>query len=210
MVNSRSPSLRTQKSRFQPVRSLNSSTVIYKLRALRLARVLTQGGCVAHATATLPGIAADPRHMLAVCRLQRFKQRSSPFLLLADSMQTALQQARYISPVLRQLARQSWPGSVTLIIPAKPGLHAACYAKNSMAIRVDASSSSRVLAKACGGLLLSSSLNRRGAAVCAVHRKTHLHFRSFLRGRLVEPVGLLGKASQIKRVWRNDCTTIRA
>jgi len=168
-----------------------------------------RGGCIAHTTATLPGIAADPSSKQAVRRMQRFKQRQGPFLLLADCVATALRQARYISPALRRLAQSSWPGAVTLIIPAKPGLDQACYQRSSMAIRVDKSEQTRVLAKACGGLLLSSSLNRKMKSTNQADRKAHLHFRSFLQGRLAGGC-CSGKASIIMRVWRNGCTTIRA
>ena len=179
-----------------------------KLRALRVARVLSQGGCIAHATATLPGIAADPNNKYAVKRLQSFKQRQGPFLLLADSISSALRQARYISPLLRKIARASWPGPVTLIIPAKPGLHQACYKHSSVAIRVDASQQVRVLVKACGGLLLSSSLNRKKQKTNKPNRRTMLRFAPVLSARLVSHQSS-GKASQIMRVWRNHCTVIR-
>ncbi len=180
-----------------------------KLRALRVSKVLKRGGCIAHATDTLPGIAADLHSKQAVQRLQCFKQRQGPFLLLADSIGTALRQARYISPVLRRLVHSSWPGPVTLIIPAKPGLHKACYKKSSMAIRVDTSEETRVLANTCGGLLLSSSLNRRGKSTKSADRRTQLRFASFLSARLTGDSSS-GKASQIMRVWRNDCTILRA
>jgi len=179
-----------------------------KLRALRAGRVLSQGGCLAHRTSTLPGIAADPNKLQAIRQLQRFKQRAGPFLMLADSVSTALQQARYISPALRRLAHASWPGAVTLIIPAKPGLHRACYKKNSMAIRVDGSPQTRILAHACGGLLLSSSLNRRKQSPFQAGRSMQLRLHVFLNGRLVGEASS-GKASKIMRVWRNDCTMIR-
>lgn len=176
---------------------------------MRVARVLRQGGCIAHATATLPGIAADPKSKQAVQRLQCFKQRQGPFLMLADSVATALRQARYISPVLRKTARSVWPGPVTLIIPAKPGLHQACYKQASLAIRVDASETTRVLAKGCGGLLLSSSLNRKKKKTNLPDRKTQLRFAPFLSARLSYDHSS-GKASQIMRVWRNRCTVLRA
>ena len=188
---------------------VNVVSVRNKLHALRVARELRQGGCIAHATATLPGIAADPNNKQAVKLLQRFKQRQGPFLLLADSIGTALQQARYISPVLRKMARSSWPGSVTLIIPAKPGLHQACYKNSSLAVRVDAFEATRVLAKGCGGLLLSSSLNRKMKKTSKPDRKTQLRFSPFLSARLTCDQSS-GKASKIMRVWRNQCTVLRA
>ncbi|MDQ6969856.1 MAG: Sua5/YciO/YrdC/YwlC family protein [Mariprofundus sp.] len=190
-------------------KTIRGQNVKHKLRALRAARVLKQGGCVAHATSTLPGIAADPNNQQAIRQLQRFKQRAGPFLLLADSIHTALRQARYISPALRRLARSSWPGAVSLIIPAKPGLHAACYEKSSMALRVDASQQTRCLAKACGGLLLSSSLNRSKQPPCKASLGMQLRLHVFVNDRLTSETSS-GKASQIMRVWRNDCTLIRA
>ncbi|MBN4076749.1 Sua5/YciO/YrdC/YwlC family protein [Mariprofundus ferrooxydans] len=180
----------------------------YKLRALRASVILNEGGCLAHRTSTLPGIAVDPNHSGAIRQLQRFKQRPGPFLILADSISTALRQARYISPALRRLARVSWPGAVSLIIPAKPGLHPACYDKSSMAVRVDASQQTRYLAKSCGGLLLSSSLNRHSQNPCEPDRKLQMRMHAFLNGRLMGRPGS-GKASQIMRVWRNRCTMIR-
>ncbi|MDQ6997430.1 MAG: Sua5/YciO/YrdC/YwlC family protein [Mariprofundus sp.] len=187
----------------------NVVSVRNRLRALRITRILRQGGCIAHATATLPGIAANPNSKPGVRQLQRFKQRQGPFLLLADSIETALRQARYISPVLRKTARSCWPGPVTLIIPAKPGLHSACYKNASLAIRVDASETTRVLAKACGGLLLSSSLNRKKKKTYKPDRKTELRFSTFLSARLNCDQSS-GKASKIMRVWRNHCTVLRA
>jgi len=186
----------------------NTGGIGNKLRALRTSRVLKRGGCLAHATATLPGIAADPHNKQAVQQLQAFKQRQGPFLLLADSVNTALRQARYISPSLRQLARASWPGATTLIFSAKPGLHAACYQRSKMAIRVDASIQTQILAKACGGLLLSSSLNRKRAKTYTASRKTHFRFYPYVSGRLKGDLGS-GQASSIKALWRNSCTTVR-
>ncbi|MFQ5518894.1 MAG: L-threonylcarbamoyladenylate synthase [Mariprofundus sp.] len=178
-----------------------------KIAALKAAKILRSDGLLAHHTATMPGVAAQPRSK-AVQRLCRFKQRQGPFLLLADSVKTALRQARFYSPALRRLARSSWPGPVTLIVPARPGLPKQCYNRGAMAIRVDASIQTRQLAAQCGGLLLSSSLNRKGERTKNPDRKTQLRYQRSLHARLI---GLTssGKASTIIRVWRNHFTTIR-
>jgi len=179
-----------------------------KLAALRTGRVLKRGGLIAHHTDTLAGAAANPRSTPSIKRLCRFKQRQGPFLLLADSAKTAMQQARFFSPALRKLIKHSWPGTVTIIMPAKPGLPKQCYAKGSMAIRVDASLQTRQLAKACGGLLLSSSLNRKGKRPETPDLKTCYKLHRHLNNRLPGQAGA-GKASTILRVWRNNFTIIR-
>jgi len=179
-----------------------------KLAALRAASTLAQGGVIAHHTATLPGIAAAPFSRQSVGRLIFFKRRQGPFLLLADSVDRALSLARYYSPALRRLARQAWPGATTLIFVGKPGLPACCYQNGKLAVRVDARIQTSQLAAACGGLLISSSLNRKGAMPEQPNRKLCMRGRHLLNGRLEGSAGS-GKASLILRVWRNNCTIIR-
>ena len=193
------PSSHTAKSR---------SRIQDKLAALRAATVLHRGGIIAHHTATLPGVAANPRQTRAFNKLVRFKRRNGPFLLLADSLHSATALIRFYSPCLRRLIRESWPGPVTLIVPAKPGLHPICYRKSSVAVRVDASLQTRQLAAACGGLILSSSLNRRGGRTVEPGRRLRMRWQRHLDSVLQGPVGT-GKASVLLRVWRNDSTTIR-
>ena len=179
-----------------------------KLRLLRACRILKQGGIIAHETGTLPGIAANPHSRRSVQRLQQFKQRRGPFLLLADSTRTALHLARFFSPELRKQARQSWPGPVTLVFAARPGLPKSCYQHSMLAVRVDADAATRRAAKYCGGLLLSSSLNRRGGVVCSPDWKSHMRWHSHLNGR-VSGMDAEGSPSAIIRIWRNSSTMIR-
>jgi len=151
-----------------------------KLATLRTVKVLQKGGLLAHQTGTVAGIAAHPKQAKAIKKMQRFKQRKGPFLLLASSKSTALSQARYITPTLRKLAKDSWPGPVTLIFPAKPKYSQACYNKGFMAVRVDTDSESRRLAGMCGGLLLSSSLNRRGKPIMEMNHQLSRRFSAWL------------------------------
>jgi len=179
-----------------------------KLRALKTAALLRRGQLIAHPTGTLAGIAAIPHGHLGILAMRRFKQRRGPFLLLADSVGTALALARFISPALRKAARASWPGSVTLIFPARPGLTRDCYRNSELAVRVDSDPAVRQLAKASGGLLLSSSLNRKGESVAtpglAHHMRHHRHLHNRIASQQVQ-----GKASIIMRIWRNHSTIIR-
>jgi L-threonylcarbamoyladenylate synthase len=141
-----------------------------------VAKVLQQGGLIAHQTSTLAGIAADVGCASGIHKAQRFKQRQAPFLLLADSIHSALKQAVYISPTLRKLANDSWPGAVTLVFRAKQTLPPACYQRGYIALRVDADKQTRQLAQMCGGLLLSSSFNRKNKPIMALHRQQRYRF----------------------------------
>lgn len=146
------------------------------IRLRRTARLLRNGQLLAHTPATVPGIAASPFSDKTMARMQHFKQRRGPFLLLADSRHTAARWARYLPPVLRRAMREQWPGPTTLIFPGRPGLPAACYQRGRVAIRVDADADSRCLARLCGGLLASSSLNRRGHAIQSPDRRLRMRW----------------------------------
>jgi len=158
----------------------NRCEIKKKLATLRAVKKLQKGGLLAHKTGTVAGIAANPLCSKSVKKLQRFKQRKGPFLLLADSMTTALAQARYITPALRKLAKGSWPGAVTLVFSAKPKHDKACYQQGAMAVRVDGDIESRRLAHLCGGLLLSSSLNRRGNPTMLLDRQLCRRFSAWI------------------------------
>ncbi|MDX8381976.1 MAG: Sua5/YciO/YrdC/YwlC family protein [Ghiorsea sp.] len=136
-----------------------------KLQSLKAGKILRLGVLVAHQTSTVSGIAASATSKKGIKKAQKFKQRQGPFLLLADCLSTALKQAIYIPTSLRKLAKISWPGAVTLVFPARQHLHSACYQKRTIAVRVDADAETRRLAQICGGLMLSSSLNRRNQSV---------------------------------------------
>jgi len=180
-----------------------------KMRTLKAAKLLRQGGAIAHQTATLAGIAASAQSKQGIHKIQSFKQRKAPFLLLADSVSTAFQQAIYISPSLRKLAKDSWPGAVTLVFAAKQYLHPACYQRGLIAVRVDASQETRQLAQACGGLLLSSSLNRKGQAIQPLSFKQRYRWRRHISAMIKANEPSQGKASSIYRVTGSKVVQLR-
>ncbi len=181
-----------------------------KIAIGRAARALQHGYLLAHPTGTVAGVAASPNSKQGVHRLQRFKQRTQPFLLLADTPKTALAQARYIPKRLRQMAKKHWAGSVTLVFPAKPKLYAACYARGKIAIRVDADAHCRYLAKQVGGLLLSSSLNRKGEPAIPLQRTRMQHYHRYGMQHLAIPQPQASKqASRIYQVSTQKTQRLR-
>lgn len=173
---------------------------------LRSARILQNGQLIAHTTSTVAGIAASPFCPEAVRRLQQFKHRQGPFVLIADSTHTAIHHTRYLSPTLRQAMRQLWPGKTTLIVPGKPGLPRACYAKGCIALRVDADHVSRRLAKLCGGLMISSSLNQHKQPVQTPSRHLRMRWHRHIHAAIA--AGGKGSAPSTLLLWKRGCFRI--
>jgi len=180
-----------------------------KLKTLQAAHSLKSGQLVAHQTSTLAGIAASASSSTGLAKMLSFKQRNGPFLLLADSISTALQHATYLTPTLRKLAKQSWAGGVTLVFPARKTLAEACYKRGFVAVRVDADRETRRLAKLVGGNLLSSSLNRRGKAVQSPSKQLQYRWHRHISVVLEKKVPHSGQASRIIRIAGNSTRTLR-
>lgn len=178
-----------------------------KMQILRVARLVRRGQAIGHTTSTIPGIAALPNGE-GVQRVQRFKGRNGPFLLLAASCREALRLARYISPALRREAATVWPGATTLIFPARPGLPRPLYLKGMLAVRVDADAGVRQLARACGGLLLSSSLNKKKALWHDPNRVVRMRWHRYFSA--TEAGGAMsGAPSRLIRVRRRSVERLR-
>lgn len=178
-----------------------------KMQVLRVAHLIRRGQAIAHTTSTLPGIAALPASE-GLRQVQRFKGRSGPFLLLAASAREAAGLARFFSPELRRQMASSWPGATTLVFPGRPGLPKGLYLKGMLAVRVDADAGVRLLAKSCGGLLLSSSLNKKGGAwrmPCrAVRMRWHRYFSAAETGAV-----MAGTPSRLVAIRRSKATLLR-
>lgn len=180
-----------------------------KFATLKAARLLNRDGIIGHMTGTVAGVAASARAPQAIAGLQRFKQRRGPFLLLADAPKRALHLASHSRATLRRLAKAHWPGPVTLVFAATPGLPDCCYRQGRIALRVDADPETRRLARLCGGLLLSSSLNRRRGRTMRPERRLHFRWHRHLADCLPGGSGT-GKASKIILVHGEEIRPIRA
>ncbi|MFQ5581670.1 MAG: L-threonylcarbamoyladenylate synthase [Mariprofundaceae bacterium] len=161
---------------------------------------MSQGGLIGHYTSTLPGVVCLPANSRGMIRMQRFKQRKGPFLLLADSSRTARKLIRWYPAGLRRFIRLNWPGQTTLVVAGRPGLPSDCYQKGKLAIRVDADSACRRLAQACGGMLLSSSLNRKGGSIRRPCYGVQMRWHRFLSGRAT----LGDSCGQASEIWQVD------
>ena len=133
----------------------------------RAAEWLRQGGIVAFPTDTFYGLAVDPASESAVSAVFDLKGRREgealPFV--AASASQVFIWAPGLADQTRQLAHVFWPGPLSLIVDAPPGIVPRVRAGDgSIAVRVPAHDVARGLAAAFGAPLPATSANRSGEA----------------------------------------------
>ena len=132
---------------------------------LRAADILRRGGLVAFPTETVYGLGADAGSAEAIARLYRVKRRPAahPVIVHFASPEEAFSWAAEIPASARILARQYWPGPLTLILKrsAKAG-DFVTGGQDSVGLRVPSHPVAQALLEAFGGALAAPSANRFG------------------------------------------------
>ncbi|MCH7780967.1 MAG: threonylcarbamoyl-AMP synthase [Acidobacteria bacterium] len=129
------------------------------------AKVLRAGGVVALPTETFYGLAVDSSRGNAVARLNRLKVKDddSPVLLLAADMAQVERVSSAPPPSFALLARAFWPGPLTLVLPAAPGLSSQVTGgRGTVAVRVPGIALPRMLAEVLGNPVTGVSANLHG------------------------------------------------
>jgi L-threonylcarbamoyladenylate synthase len=126
-------------------------------------------GVLALPTETFYGLAADAFEGPALRRVQALKGKSAddPILLLLAGRDQASQVCESLPPLFDRLAERFWPGPLTLVVPAAPGLPQEVTAGGStVAVRVPGLALPRRLAAALGRPVSGISANRTGQPPC--------------------------------------------
>lgn len=130
----------------------------------RAVGVLRDGGVVAYPTDTLYGLAVDPRRDRAVKRLFDVKQRdraSAVALIAADVAQA--QEAGVFGRSELALARDFWPGPLTIVVPVSGKLSRWISGDlGTVGVRVPAHPVARAIAAAFGWCITATSANVSG------------------------------------------------
>ena len=127
---------------------------------------LRRGGVIAIPTETFYGLAADAANPEAMERvnLLKGKPRDAPVLLLAADLLQVAKVADVDVPRCRELTKAFWPGPLTLVLPARPGVpRPARDARGTVAVRVADASWPQALAEGLGGPITGPSANPHGA-----------------------------------------------
>lgn len=127
--------------------------------------VLLEGGVIAGPTQTFYGLMAAADRPQALARVLELKGRDSrkPLLLLLDTSQRVLDYAQSLPKPAADLAGAFWPGPLTLLVPAKPGLDPALAGPSgSVGLRVEGLPIVRTLVQAVGRAVTGTSANPAG------------------------------------------------
>lgn len=129
-----------------------------------LVRVLGEGGVVACPTETWLGLLADAQNEDAVERVAALKGRPAdmPIALLLPSAGSIGEVAEPPSAAARALILEHWPGPLTVLLAAKPGLSPRLSRDGRVGVRVPGPSPAADLVRAFGRPVTATSANRTG------------------------------------------------
>lgn len=148
------------------------------------AALIQAGACVAVATETVYGLAADATSGAAVACVYEAKGRPgfNPLIVHVGSLEEAEALAIF-DDTARALAERFWPGPLTLVLPARPAspiAGAVTAGLPTIAIRIPAHSAMRALIAASGRPLAAPSANTSGR----ISPTTADHVLRTLNGRI--------------------------
>lgn len=131
----------------------------------RAVAVLERGGLVAYPTRCIYGLGADALNAGAVVRVYRVKQRPAgkPLSILIPNRQDLENWAAGVSPAAVRLMDRFWPGKVTFVFTARPGLPPELLGGTGrIGIRLPAHPVAAALVEAFGRPLTATSANLSG------------------------------------------------
>jgi L-threonylcarbamoyladenylate synthase len=126
---------------------------------------LRAGGTVIFPTDTLYGLGVDPCSETGLRRLLAAKgrDRGKPIPLLLSDVGQVNRWARNVPPAAARLMDRFWPGALTLVLPADPGVHPAVTGGgNTVGLRLPDHPVPRALASLLSGAVTGTSANRSG------------------------------------------------
>ncbi len=128
------------------------------------AAALRRGSLVVYPTETFYGLGALATLPAALARLGDAKLRPTgkPLPLVAADDAAAFALWADVPEEARLLAGRFWPGPLTLVAAAAPGLPGALTLGGEVGVRVPGSEAARALARSAGGPLVSTSANPSG------------------------------------------------
>lgn len=181
-----------------------SAAQVIPFRMRQCLRALHHGGVIACATEAVWGLSCDPWSVEAIAQLLLLKQRPADkglILVAGDESQLEFL-LRDLSPGLRNKLSVSWPGANTWLVPHHNRVPALVHGRfDSVAVRVSGHPQVRLLCKAYGGPLVSSSANHAGAPAPKTLFEVRRYFGDQLDAILPGKVGSAGRPSTIRDVF---------
>jgi len=179
--------------------------------AARWVALLRAGGVIACPTETLVGLLADARNPAAVAEVCRLKGRASeqPIGVLIPELSALDALVLEVPERARALAARHWPGPLTLVLCARPGLPPALTRDGKLALRVPGPSPALELVRAFGGPLTATSANRTGEPAASDDIEARAIFGDELAA-IVPGAAVGGAASTIVDASGSELRLLRA
>jgi L-threonylcarbamoyladenylate synthase len=171
-----------------------------------------RGGLVVFPTESVYGLGADARSEAAVARLiaVRGRETGKPILVLVDDLEMAGAVSQQLSPAAARLAERFWPGPLTLVLPARPGLPAPLTAgTGTIGVRVPAHPAARALVAGLGAPVTAPSANPPGEPAPRILAAARGYFGDAVAA-YIEGGTLPGGASTVAAVEGDRVRVLRA
>lgn len=145
----------------------------------QVAKTIARGGVIGFRTDTFYGLGADPFNRDAVRKLKQLKggENTKPILIVISGRD---QIERFIvdrTKAFDLLAERFWPGSLTLIGRAAPGVPEEITAgTGTVGVRLPDDDKVCALVGACGGALTATSANPSNQEPAKTAREVHNYF----------------------------------
>jgi L-threonylcarbamoyladenylate synthase len=131
----------------------------------KASQLIQQGGVAAFPTETFYGLGADARNEESLQKIFRLKGReeNKPLLLLIGERDWLSELVRNIPPVAERLIEKFWPGPLTLVFAASPGLSTLLTAgTGTIGVRISPHPIAQALVLAVGRAITATSANLSG------------------------------------------------
>jgi L-threonylcarbamoyladenylate synthase len=176
------------------------------------ADLVSRGGVIAFRTDTFYGLGADPFNQNAVHRIKELKGRedNKPILIVISDYDHLDKFINSKSPAFESLAKQFWPGALTVIGEALPALPPEITAgTKTVGVRLPADDRVRLLVKACGGALTATSANPSHEAPATTALQVQKYFDERLDLILDDGAAQTDRPSTVVDASRDDPKLIR-
>jgi len=137
----------------------------------QVSQVILQGGVAAFPTETFYGLGADARNEEALQKIFQLKGReeNKPLLLLIGDQEWLAGLARHIPAVAERLMQNFWPGPLTLVFEAFPGLSSFLTGgTGTVGVRLSPHPVAQALVNAVGRAITATSANLSGQPSASV------------------------------------------
>jgi L-threonylcarbamoyladenylate synthase len=175
----------------------------------KAAGMVRNGGLIVYPTDTVYGLGCDPFDARAVHRLFEAKGRTSKPVPVLCSSASRAEALVWLSPKARRLAKEHWPGALTIVAPLKKALPSELtQGTSTLGVRVPAHEGCRRLVFLCGGWLTGTSANLSGSPSATTATEASRQIGQSV-DLILDGGPLKGKASTVVRVVHDTVTILR-